>query len=118
MVSLAVSQGCLKGDRVLVSRNSVARSCLPALAPLRTVLDNPIGEGSLKADVLARLFRFNPLVLQNLLAFRLKLPVERRIFQQIVCRWWLFRFVRHNRELKTLRLNCIGSSLPDSNVNL
>jgi len=97
--SLAASPGDLKG----VVGNLVPSRLLPVLAPLGTVLDDPIRQCALESNVATGLFGFNPLVLQNLLAFRLEFPVERRVLQQITCRGRLFRFVRHNREYKLLR---------------
>ena len=75
-------------------------SRLPALAPFGAMLDDPIGQRSLESNVATGLLRFNPLVPQDFLAFRLKLPIERRVLQQITRRGRLFRFVRHNREYK------------------
>ena len=69
------------------------------------MLDDPIGQGPLEADIPSSFFRFDPLVLQNLLALCLKFPVKRRVLQQIIRRQWRFRFVRHNRYTKiTLRV--------------
>ncbi len=48
------------------------------------MLDDPVGQRVLEANIVASLFGLNPLVLKNLLAFGLKLSVERRVFQQIV----------------------------------
>src|ERR1039457_7736999 len=79
-------------------------SRLPALAPFGAVLNDPICQRSLKSNVATGLLRFNPLVPQDFLAFRLKLPIERRVLQQITRRGRLFRFVRHNREYKLLRV--------------
>jgi hypothetical protein len=66
------------------------------------MLDDPISQRPLKSDVPSGLFGFDPLVLQNLLAFCLKFPVERRVLQQVVRRQWHFRFVRHNRDTKII----------------
>ena len=73
---------------------------LPALTPLRTVLDNPICERALKANVATGFLGLDPLVFQDFLALRLKFPVKGRVFQQIGRRRLLLRFVRHNREFK------------------
>lgn len=70
---------------------------LPALPPLGTVFDDPIRQRALESNVAARLFGFDPLVLQNLLPFGLELPVKRGVPQQFTCRKALFRFVRHKR---------------------
>ena len=40
------------------------------------MLDDPVGQRPLEADVSAGLFGFNPFVLQNLFPLRLKFPVE------------------------------------------
>ena len=69
----------------------------PALPPLGTVFDDPIRQRALESNVAARLFGFDPLVLQNLFSFGLKLPVERGVSQQLTGRKVLFRFVRHKR---------------------
>src|SRR5262245_8726500 len=41
---------------------------LPAFAPFGAVLDDPIRQRPLESDVAARLFRLDPLVLEDLLA--------------------------------------------------
>ena len=111
--SLAASPGCLKGAGVRLL------AChLPALAPLGAVFDDPVRQRSLKANIATGLLGFNPLVLQNLLAFRLEFPVERRVLQQITCRGRLFRFVRHNREYKLLRAQKSNRASPVDNPYL
>ena len=94
-------------------------SGLPALAPLGAVPDNPIGQRSLEPNVATSLLGFNPLVLKNLLTFRLKLPIERRVLQQIACRGRLFRFVKHNRGYyKLLRVQNSTKASSDDNPYL
>ena len=44
------------------------------------MVNNPIGEGALKTDVMTGFLGFDPFVAKNLLAFRLKLPVKRGVF--------------------------------------
>jgi hypothetical protein len=61
------------------------------------MLDNPICQRPLKANVPARLFRLNPLVLQDFFPLSLEFPIKRRVLQQLIRRKVLFRFVRHNR---------------------
>ncbi len=48
------------------------------------MLDYPIGQGMLKSDVVTRLFRLDPFVLQNLIALGLEFAIERRVLNQIV----------------------------------
>src|SRR5665811_1128400 len=91
---------------------------LPALAPFGAVLNDPICQRSLKSNVATGLLGFNPLVPQDLLAFRLKFPIERRVLQQIVSRGRLFRFVRHNREYKLLRAQEFSRASADDNNKL
>ena len=77
----------------LISDRSVGGGGLTALAPTRAVLDDPLRQRPLKANVVPGFFRFNPLVFENLLALGLKLAVERRILQQIVGRKLVFSIV-------------------------
>src|SRR5512139_185107 len=62
------------------------------------MLDNPIGQRPLKANIASCFFGLDPFVLEDLLPLRLELPVERRVLQQIICRERLFRFVSHNHD--------------------
>ena len=61
----------------LISDRSVGGGGLTALAPTRAVLDDPLRQRPLKADVVTGLFRLNPLVLKDFLTLRLKFPVQR-----------------------------------------
>src|SRR5688572_14881973 len=90
--SLATSRGRLKG--AIQSLKSILISCLPCLAPLGAVLDNPVRQRPLEADIMPGFFRLNPFVLKDLFAFGLKLAVERRILQHIPRRK-VFFVVRH-----------------------
>ncbi len=54
-------------------------------APLGAVPNPPIYLSEFEPDIVSNFLRFNPFVLQNLFALRLKLPVKRGILQQIVC---------------------------------
>ena len=56
---------------------------LARFAPCRTMLDDPIRQRLLEADVASGFFRFDPFVPENFLALRLKFAVKRRILQQI-----------------------------------
>ena len=70
--SFVTSQGDVKGTDLF---RSIRRGGLSGFAPLGAVLDNPIRESTLETDVVTGLFRFNPLVAQDFLAFRLKLTI-------------------------------------------
>src|SRR5213596_1359628 len=72
-------------------------SYLPAFAPLGSVLDDPVRQGAFEPDVVAGLLRFNPLMLENLLSFRLKLLVERGILKQVIPVRRLWNVRRHSR---------------------
>ena len=48
------------------------------------MIHNPVDEGVFKADVASRFFRFQPLVPKNFLALRLKLLIQRKVFQASV----------------------------------
>ena len=74
--------------------DALAHSCLlTAFTPFGSMFDDPIGERTLKPDITAGLFGFNPLVLQNLLSLSLEFPVERRILQQLTGGKLLFRLI-------------------------
>ena len=59
------------------------------------MFNDPIRQSPLETDIAARFFGFNPFVPQNLFAFGLELPIQRRILQQIVGLRWLFGIVGH-----------------------
>lgn len=48
------------------------------------MIHNPVDEGVFKADVAPRFLRFQPLVPKNFFALRLKLLIQRKIFQAAV----------------------------------
>ena len=68
---------------------------LAAPPPFGSMFDDPVGQCPFKSDVMSRLFRFYPFMLQNLVAFRLEFAIERRVFQQLVA-GVIHRFARHN----------------------
>jgi hypothetical protein len=79
--SFATSQDRFKG------RNGCAPPLMvrmAAFAPFGPVLDDPIGQGPFKSNIVASLLRFDPFVLHDLLALRLELAVQRRFLDQIV----------------------------------
>jgi hypothetical protein len=65
MFSFATSPGSVKGTVYLLS----VAGDLAGLAPARAVVDDPIRQRPLEADVMPGLLRLNPLVPQNLFAF-------------------------------------------------
>src|SRR5262245_50286990 len=76
--SLATSPGRLKGRLWATVRSvTVPRvGCLTTFAPFGTVLDNPIRQGALEADVVSCLFRLNPFMFEDFLPFRLELLIQ------------------------------------------
>jgi len=48
---------------------------LAGLPPLGPMLHDPVGEGLFKTNIAPGLFRFNPLVLEDLFSFGLKFAV-------------------------------------------
>jgi hypothetical protein len=75
--SFATSRDRLKGiEKTLMRR-------VAAFAPFGPVLDDPIRQGPFKTDVVAGFLGFDPLVPHDLLAFRLKFTVQRRLFYQV-----------------------------------
>ena len=95
--ALPVSQDWLKGAKLLMTGRLLR---LAGFTPFGPVFHNPVREGAFEADIVASLFRLDPLMPQNLLALCLKLPIERGVLQQ-VARRRLFRVFRHTlNELK------------------
>ena len=94
MLSLGTSRGDLKGA---ITELGALRTTgyLPAFAPLRAMLDNPIGQSPLKTNVAPGLLRFDPFVFEDLFALGLEFPIERRVFEQVVGSSGVFAFVRH-----------------------
>jgi len=81
--SFATSQDRLKGQP--------KNGCFPpsigamtAFAPFRPMLDDPIGQGPFKTNIMAGLLRFDPLMPHDFLTLRLKLAVQRRLLDQII----------------------------------
>ena len=68
---------------------------LTRFAPLRAVLDDPVGQRPLEANVVPGFLGLDPLVFENLLAFSLELAVKRGVLQQITGRWF-FGIIRHS----------------------
>jgi len=72
-----------------------SRLGLARFAPFGAVLDDPIRQRTLEADVMSGFFRLDPLMLENLFALRLKFAVKRRVLQQIADRKLVFSIIRH-----------------------
>jgi hypothetical protein len=82
--SFAASPGSFKGTTVVSISMGYRR--LPFFAPTSAMVEDPIRQGLLKADVTSGLFRLDPLVFEDFFPLRLKFTVERRILQQIIRR--------------------------------
>src|SRR5204863_5664594 len=82
-VSVATSRDRFKGVQNLGSGLFGARLLSSSLAPVGTMFHDPIEQSSLKADVFAGFFAFNPFMLQNLRALGEELLVERRILDEL-----------------------------------
>src|SRR5206468_10486508 len=98
LVSLATSQDRIKGTKKLGGGLFGARLLSASLSPVGAMFHDPIKQGLLKADVLAGLFTFNPLVLQDLRPLGEKLLVKSRILNElrlIFSRRWHLRFLFH-----------------------
>ena len=64
-------------DRIKGTSNLVAAGgCLAALSPFGPVLDDPIGQGLLEADIPPCFLGFNPFVFEDFLPLRLKFTVK------------------------------------------
>jgi hypothetical protein len=67
---------------------------LPTFPPFGSMFDDPIRQGMFKTDVIARLFRLNPFVLQYLFPLCLKFPIQRGVLNQIIAAG-TFALTRH-----------------------
>src|SRR5580692_8438698 len=109
MASLATSRDRLKGGLGPSIRFIILRG-VARLPPLGTMPHDPVRQGALEPDVPPRFLRFNPLVPQDFLAFRLEFPVKRRVRQKIISRWSRFVLGCHNH--KSIRYYCVTFSVP------
>ena len=57
---------------------------LTSLSPLGAVLDNPIGQGPLEANIVAGFLGFDPLVLEDLFTLGLELSIKTGITEQVL----------------------------------
>jgi hypothetical protein len=80
--SFATSQGGVKGTLMTY----LVAGILPRAPPTGAMVNDPVRERVLKADITAGFLGFDPFVPQNFLAFRLKFAVKRRVFQEIAGR--------------------------------
>jgi hypothetical protein len=96
--ALATSQGRLKGAfglrENLVSGGLLSLLSLAGFAPFGAMFDDPVREGTFKADIVPGFLGLDPLVLQNLFALGLELAIKRRVLQQVSSRR-IFRVFRH-----------------------
>jgi len=69
---------------------------MSVLAPFGSVLDDPLGQCSLKPEVASELLGLNPLVLASPDWARLRFAVGRGVLRQIIDQMGLFSFVKHN----------------------
>jgi len=67
--------GC--GEAVMVITITIGRLMLAQRAPCGPVLDDPIQQRFLKANIVSRFFALDPFMAQNLRAFGEKLLIER-----------------------------------------
>src|SRR5437763_15583227 len=104
LVSLATSQDRIKGTKKLEGGLFGARLLSSSLSPVGAMFHDPIKQCSLKADVFAGFFAFNPLMLQNLRALGEELLVERRILDELSL---IFFRRRHRRFL--FHKTCVDS---------
>ena len=80
--SFAASRGRVKG----AAQGKLLIRHLPRFAPLGAMLNDPVRQGPLEADVMSGFFRLDPLVLENLLPFGLELTIKIGVFHQVICR--------------------------------
>jgi hypothetical protein len=97
--SLAASPDRLKGACLSIVFVAGSGKLLPMFAPSGAVVDDPIGQGSLEANVMAGLFRLDPFVFHDLLPLGLKLFVERGVDEEVVSTRRVLFVVRHDQDL-------------------
>jgi hypothetical protein len=83
MISFATSRVALK-EQIFPDGRLVRAGGLAVSAPVGAMLDDPIRQRLLKADVSTGFFRLNPFVPQNFFTLGLKLAVQGRVLQQII----------------------------------
>jgi hypothetical protein len=99
MASLATSRDRLKGEGLFGGLAVCVTNCrLSLFAPFGTVLEDPVRQSALKANVVSGLFGLDPLVLEDFFPLRLKFPVERRGAQQVTAAQFCILF-RHTPNL-------------------
>jgi hypothetical protein len=96
--SLAASPDRLKGAGRSIVFVAAPGELLPMFAPSGAVIDDPISQGPLEADVMAGLFRLDPFVFHDLLPLGLKLFVERGVDEEIVSTRRVLFVVRHDQD--------------------
>src|SRR5437762_712667 len=95
--SVKEPKGPKRASEGLIGRLDRSKDLLAALAPFGPMFDDPIGEGTLEAYIVAEFLGFDPLMLEDLFPFGLELAVQRRVPHQIVRGVWTFH--RHSRSV-------------------
>jgi hypothetical protein len=70
---------------------------MAAAAPFAAMFNDPIGQGSFKANIVSSFLRLDPFVFHNLLLFRFKLAVKRGFGYQVMAIGTLGNGLGHNR---------------------
>src|SRR6266498_4625034 len=99
--SLAASPDRLKGAGRSIVFVAASGELLPMFAPSGAVVDDPISQGPLEADVVAGLFRLDPFVFHDLLPLGLKLFVECGMDEEVVSTRRVLFVFRHDQDLFT-----------------
>jgi hypothetical protein len=80
------------------------------------MLDDPIGQGTFKANVAPGLFRFNPFMPQDFIPLRLEFAVEGGIPQQIARRHGVFGGIGHSEHVVNAWESYTKSKDADHNI--
>ncbi len=76
-ISSASKRGLVNPLALIGRLDRLGVESLATSAPFGTMLDDPVGEGPLKSNIVTSLLGFDPFVLKDLFPFRLELAVER-----------------------------------------
>ncbi len=72
------------------------------LSPFGAMLDDPVGQSSLKANIIASFLGFDPFVFQDLFTFGLKFAVKTGVAEQVFPVRDGIRVCGHNRGYRRL----------------
>ena len=78
-----------------VARINLGSLQLPTSSPARPMIHDPIDQSVFESDIVACLFRFEPLVFQNLIALCLELSVQSEILDCVFVSRLSFVWNRH-----------------------